>query len=191
MATPIGNLSDITVRALEVLKQVDLIACENTVHTLKLLNHYGLQKTLLTIFGPRETRGTERVLFSLSQRMSVALLSDAGTPAISDPGNELVRQVREEGYRIEPIPGPSAVACALSVSGCAEKGFIFLGFLHRSKGKMKKEILAYENQKLPIVFFESPFRIVRTLRILSEILGRETFCWVGREMTKKFEETLS
>lgn len=191
VATPIGNLSDMTFRALEALKACDLIACEDTRQTLKLLNHYGIQKPLFTIFGPREKREAGRVLKSLEQGKSVALVTDAGTPALSDPGNEIVRQVRRSGFPVEPVPGPSAPAALASVSGAADQGFIFLGFLPRKKSKIKRELERFAGLELPVIFFESPFRVVQTLQAAGNVFGNGAFCLVGREMTKKFEETIS
>lgn len=191
VGTPIGNLSDITLRALETLKLVDWIACEDTRQSLKLLNHYNIQKPLFSIFGPKEQREVPKILHLLEQGRSGAILTDAGTPGISDPGSQIVHAVRQRGFRIEPIPGVSAVACALSVSGHSEKGFVFLGFLHRSKGKIRKELREAAQQKRPLVFYESPFRIVKTLSLAAEILGPQTLCFLAREMTKKFEEYLS
>ena len=188
VATPIGNLADVTLRALEVLKQVDTIACEDARRSLKFLTHYGIHKPVITVFGPKEKKESFKIVRLLLEGRSVALLSDAGTPSISDPGNFIVRTVRDEGLRIEPIPGVSAVACALSVSGCSDQGFIFLGFLKREKSKIKRMLLLANASRLPIIFFESPYRLLKTLEIASEIFGGSAFCWIGREMTKKFEE---
>lgn len=191
MGTPIGNLSDLTLRALETLKQVDWIACEDTRQTLKLLNHYGIHKSLLSIFGPKEKREVPKILELLSASKSVALLTDAGTPGISDPGNLLVSEIRKCGFQVEPVPGVSAVSCAVSASGLCQEGFLFLGFLRRKKGKIKAELSKAGEQNLPIIFFESPFRIADTLDLALEVFGPKTFCWLGRELTKKFEEQIS
>ncbi len=191
LATPIGHMGDLTFRALEVLKQVHWIACEDTRRTLKLLNHYGISKPLLTIFGPREKRETPRILNLLRESQSVAVVTDAGTPGISDPGHWIVRSAMEAGFRVEPIPGVSALACALSVSGCAENGFIFLGFLPRKKSKIKRQLESAAQCERAIVFYESPYRVQDTLEAAREVFGDEIFTWVGREMTKKFEEYLS
>lgn len=191
LATPIGHIDDLTIRALEVLKRVDWIACEDTRRTLKLLNHYGVHKPLMTVFGPKEKSQTPRILRLLSESKSVALLSDAGTPGISDPGNLIVREAIAQGCKVLPIPGVSALACALSVSGCAADGFVFLGFLRRKKSKIMKELKEAASLGKAIVFFESPYRIEETLSAASEVLGRDSYCWIGREMTKRFEEYMN
>ena len=191
MATPIGHLSDVTLRALEVLKQADAIACEDTRRTLKLLNHFGIRKPLLTIFGPREKTSVSKVLEFLSLSKSVALVTDAGTPGISDPGSLIAAKAREKGYPVVPVPGACALAAALSVSGLSENGFIFLGFLRRKKSKIKKELEQGKNLGTAIVFYESPFRIIRSLESAREVLGGGARCFVAREMTKMFEEYLS
>lgn len=191
MATPIGNLSDLTIRALEVLKRVDWIICEDTRHTLKLLSHYGVHKPTLSIFGSKEKKESAKILHLLSESKAVALLSDAGTPGISDPGSFVVSKAREEGFMIQPVPGVSALSCAVSLSGCCENGFLFLGFLHRRKSRMRKELSEAKSGCRPVVFFESPFRLVQTLTLATQIFGMDSFCWIGREMTKKFEEHLS
>ncbi len=190
VATPIGNLKDVTVRALEVLKSVDTILCEDTRRTLQLLTHYGIQKPLLSVFGPKEKRETPRILQILSCGQSLALVSDAGTPALSDPGSFIVRTVRESGYRVEPIPGASSLTCALSVVGLKSDGFVFLGFLQRRKIRIEKELVKAASLGYAVIFFESPYRLVKTLEVAQGVLGKETFCWVGRELTKKFEEII-
>jgi 16S rRNA (cytidine1402-2'-O)-methyltransferase len=191
VGTPIGNLSDLTFRALEVLKHADLIACEDTRQTLKLLNRFGISKPLHSLFGPKEKRDASRIAEQISNGKIVALVTDAGTPGVSDPGHFLVRHVREKGLRVEAVPGVSAVTYAVSVSGLCEDGFIFLGFLHRRTGRMRKELQRASELGLPLVFFESPYRIVETLKTAVEALGGDRTCWVGRELTKKFEEHFS
>lgn len=191
VATPIGNLSDLTLRALDVLKQSDVIACEDTRQTLKLLNRFQIQKPLIAVFGPKEERQAPKIVDLLSQSKSVAFLTDAGTPGISDPGHVLVRAARDAGFAVEAVPGVSAVSCALSISGMGENGFIFLGFLHRRKSRIRKELSAAAALGLPVAFFESPFRLKRTLALAAEALGGDCGCWVGRELTKKFEEHFS
>ncbi len=188
MATPIGNLADFTYRAVEILKQVECVVCEDTRRTIKLLNHYGIRKPMRTLFGPKEKRETPHIIEILKQSKSVALVTDAGTPGISDPGNYLVRQARENGIRVEAAPGASAVGCAVSVSGLCEKGFTFIGFLHRRSSRLKAELSAVKSLGLPVVFFESPYRIARTLTLAADAMGPDCECWVGRELTKRFEE---
>jgi len=191
VGTPIGNLGDITLRALETLKAVDGIACEDTRQTLKLLVRYGFHKPLYTIFGPKEKRETPRILRLLEGGKSVALVTDAGTPGISDPGNFLVSQARAQGVRIEPIPGASAAAALVSISGVSQDGFIFLGFLPRKLGKIKRELKSASQLERAVVFYESPYRTHATLAAAQEVFGADAFCLVGRELTKKFEETLA
>jgi 16S rRNA (cytidine1402-2'-O)-methyltransferase len=191
VATPIGNLADITLRALEILKQVDRIACEDTRHSLGLLNHYGIHKPLFSIFGPKEKKEVPRILEFLSQGETLALLTDAGTPGISDPGGLVVQKVQQAGFEVRPIPGVCALGTVLSVCGYAQQGCVFLGFLPRDKGKIKKRLQTYIHEERPIVFYESPFRVLKTLKLAREVFGEPTFCFLGREMTKKFEEFLS
>lgn len=191
VGTPIGNLSDFTFRALEILKSVDWIFCEDARETAKLLHRYGIEKKLFSIPAPREKRETQKVLQLLSRSKSVALLSDAGTPAISDPGNFIVQSARKEGFGVESIPGCSAVTSAVSISGLCSNGFVFIGFPHRRKARMKNEFLQCKKIERPIVFFESPYRILQTLKVAQETLGKQALCWVGRELTKKFEEQFS
>ena len=188
VATPIGNLGDLTFRALEVLKSSDRILCEDPRQTLKLLSHYGIQKPLFTVSGPRERRDSDKVLQYLAQGQNLALVTDAGTPGVSDPGAWLADAARRGGFDVVPIPGVSAVACAVSVAGYLENGFVYLGFLHRKKGKLKKELVGASSGSRAVLFFESPHRIIKTLEAAQEALGNAVVCWIGREMTKKFEE---
>ncbi len=180
-----------TFRAVDTLKAVDWILCEDTRRTLQLLNHFGIKKPLLTIFGPKEKRETARVLRLLDEGKSAALVSDAGTPGLSDPGNFLVKEARSAGFNVVPIPGPSAGAALASVSGVCEDGFIFLGFLPRKKSKIIRELTEAAAPGKPVIFFESPFRVLETLQIAQGVFGAEAYCLVGREMTKKFEEFIS
>lgn len=191
VATPIGNLKDITLRALEVLKSVDSIFCEDSRRTLQLLNHYTIRKPLTSVFGHKEKRETSKILELLSSGKSIALVCDAGTPAVSDPGSFIVHAVRDCGLRVESIPGPSSVTAALSISGCGSDGFLFLGFLSRRKSRIGKELREANSFGKAVVFFESPYRVLKSLGIAQEILGKDIFCWIGRELTKKFEETIS
>ena len=191
VATPIGNLSDLSFRALETLKSCDVAACEDTRRTLKLFSHYGLSKPLINLYGFKEKAQSAKILRLLEQGKTVALVTDAGTPGLSDPGNFLSGEAQRAGIPVLPIPGASAPTALASVCGLAQGGFIFLGFLPRKKSKIKKELESSARQGLPIIFFESPYRVVETLRIAKEVLGSATRCVVGREMTKKFEEYIS
>ncbi len=191
VATPIGNLGDITLRALETLKHCDAIACEDTRVSSKLLAKYAIAKPLL-IYHARSGRiASERVLALLAEGKHVALLTDAGTPGVSDPGNELVRQVRDRlpEVRVEAIPGPSALTAALSIAGAKTHEFVFLGFFPHKKGRetLFKEIAA---QTRAVVFYESPHRIEKTLASLSKTLEEDRRVFVLRELTKLHESVI-
>ncbi|MDF2954139.1 MAG: 16S rRNA C1402methylase RsmI [Thermodesulfobacterium sp.] len=190
IALPIGNLKDITLRALEVLKSVKYIACEDTRSLKKLINYYQLgTKKLISLYKDVEKKKTEKILALLEKGSDVAFVSEAGTPVISDPGAYLIRLAHERGIKVIPVPGVSALTCALSVSGISlDKGFIFLGFLPRKKSE-QKEILEKLPKDLPIVIFEAPHRMSKTLKNLLEILGNRK-CFLARELTKIHEELL-
>jgi 16S rRNA (cytidine1402-2'-O)-methyltransferase len=187
VATPIGNLEDITLRALNVLKEVDFIAAEDTRHVRKLLQHYGISKRVLSYYQNRETAKSAELLKLLRSGLSVALVSDAGTPGISDPGFVVIREALAENIETVPIPGASSAIAALSVSGLKTDRFVFEGFLSRKKGKMIKRLQALTEEERTIIIFESPHRIVKTLKEIAEIFqGRKIV--IAREITKKFEE---
>lgn len=189
-ATPIGNLGDITLRAVETLKSVDIIACEDTRHTLKLLNHFEIKKPLISCRAQNEEKAAVRICSILEEGKDAAFVSDAGTPGISDPGSRLVRIVREEGYPVIPIPGVSAFAAICSIGGIPGKTFTFDGFLSPKGGKRKKRVKELLERGENFVLYESPFRIIKLLTdIAEEDPGREVL--LGREMTKNFEEYLS
>ncbi|MBL7141977.1 16S rRNA (cytidine(1402)-2'-O)-methyltransferase [Patescibacteria group bacterium] len=185
VATPIGNLKDVTLRALEILKSVDLILCEDTRQTKKLLDHYKIKRSLLSYHQHSKISRLNQIFKLLEQGKDLALVSDAGTPGISDPGNKLISQIIKQSAIIVPIPGPSALTTALSVCGFPADKFIFYGFLPQKKRKEKilKEIV---DSKITSVFYESPYRIIKTLRKLEE-LGLNKKIVVCRELTKKFE----
>lgn len=189
VATPIGNLADITLRALDTLRAADAIACEDTRVTAKLLARYEIEKPLL-IFHAQSGRGaSNRILQMLADGKRVALVTDAGTPGISDPGSALVREVKDrlrEDARIEVIPGPAAVTAALSIAGVPTDEFTFLGFLPHKKGR---QTLFKEIAEAPrtMVFYESPHRIEKALASLAEVLPEERRIVVLRELTKLFE----
>ena len=192
IGTPIGNLEDITLRALKVLKEVDTVLCEDTRVTKRLLDRYGLKKEMISYNAHATTAKTNRILNLLGEGKSVALVSDAGTPGISDPGSLLVHQVRESSpeVRIVAIPGPNALAAALSISGMPSSDFLFLGFLPHKKGRetLFKEI---RNSKRTVVFYESPHRIMKTLLKLNEILEPDRIVGIAREISKVHEEYVS
>lgn len=189
VSTPLGNLEDITVRALRVLKEVDLIAAETVEHTRNLCRHYGIA-TKLTAFNQhnQRTKGPELVE-ALKYGRSVALVTNAGTPAISDPGVFLVSRALKEGVRVSPVPGPSAVAAALSASGMRADTFLFCGFLSHRSGKRKKELQMLSPLPHTLVFFEAPHRLREMLEDLREVLGDRPMV-LHKEMTKLFEGTV-
>ena len=188
VATPIGNLDDITLRALHMLESVPLIAAEDTRHTMKLLTHFGLRKQLISLHAKNEARQLQTIVARLEQH-DIALVSDAGTPALSDPGVRLVSAAVAAGYPVVPIPGPSAVLAALVSSGLPTNQFTFLGFLPRKRGELERLIRETAQAKRSFVFFESPHRIVKTLDIMASALGPRSLV-VAREITKVHEEFL-
>jgi 16S rRNA (cytidine1402-2'-O)-methyltransferase len=190
VGTPIGNLGDITIRALEVLRAVDFIAAEDTRHSLRLLNHYEISKPLISCHGHNEDRSSERIIQELKAGKDGAYVSDAGTPGISDPGTVLVRRVRQAGFQVVPIPGPSAVTALASVSGFSGKRLIFDGFLSPKQGRRKKQLQELLNTGDNCIIYESPFRIVKLLGDLA-LLDPARPIVIGRELTKSFEEIVS
>ena len=189
VSTPLGNLEDITVRALRVLKEVDCIAAETVEHTRHLCRHYGIA-TKLTSFNQhnQRTKGPELVE-DLKSGRSVALVTNAGTPAVSDPGVFLVAGALKEGVRVSPVPGPSAVTAALSASGMRADTFLFRGFLSPRSGKRKRELEALRTLPHTLVFFEAPHRLKEMLEDLREVLGERAMV-LHKEMTKLFEGTV-
>lgn len=185
IATPIGNLKDITLRALETLKSVDFIICEDTRKSQQLLSHYNIKKELISFHKFSDDSRVGLIIKRLFQGETAALITDAGTPAVSDPGGYLVSQAIKSKIEIIPIPGASAITVGLSISGFDTDKFLFLGFLPRKKGRQKM-IAKLKNQNLPIIFYESPYRVKKTLAELKNHLSdREVV--VCRELTKKFE----
>lgn len=190
VATPIGNLEDITLRALRTLREADLILAEDTRRTRVLCSHHGIARPLRALHAHSGPRAIEQALDDLSRGKHLALVTDAGTPLVSDPGAELVRAARERGLRVEAIPGPSAVTAALTVSGIACDAFRFVGFLPRS-GKRRREVLAeVRRERGASVLFESPQRLAATLGDLAELLDAEREVAVCRELTKLHEEVV-
>lgn len=189
VATPIGNLKDVTLRALEVLREVDVIVCEDTRHTLKLLNHYEIKKHLIPLHARNECEGSRKILKILQDGKSVAYVSDAGTPAISDPGSVLVAEARKEGICVVPVPGASACTALLSVAGCFGKTVIFEGFLSPKSGRRKKRLLELMQTGYAVVVYESPYRMIRLLTDIKDI--DESRCIVvGKELTKTYEKII-
>ena len=187
VATPIGNMGDITLRALEILRSVDLIAAENVTRTRGLCRHYEIQARLTKYNEHNRARKAGELTEKLKSGWSVALVTDAGTPGISDPGAYLTNRVAEEGIQVIPVPGPSSVVSALSISGMSAGAFVFVGFLPNKKGKRRQELTHIASEKRTMVFFEAPHRIVAMLTDLYDIFGNRPMVMV-REMTKVFEE---
>ena len=190
LATPIGNLGDITFRAIEVLKAVDVIACEDTRHTLALLTHFEIRKPLISCRAQNESKVAEKIIALLRDEKNVAYVSDAGTPGVSDPGEVLVTRVREEGFQISPIPGASAFASLVSVAGSGGKTITFEGFLSPSPGKRKRRLSELLSRGEAFVVYESPFRLLKLLADIADIDSERTLV-VGRELTKLHEEIIS
>lgn len=187
VATPIGNLGDITIRALETLKAVDLIACEDTRQTVKLLNHYGIKKKMLSLHGHNEAKRAAELIPRLQAGENVALVSDAGTPLISDPGARLLHAALEGGVRVESLPGPCAAVNAFALSGMDSGRFYFVGFLPPKSAARVRIFEALRDFPAPIVFYESPHRVQKFLTEAHAVLGSRAVV-IAREMTKKFEE---
>jgi 16S rRNA (cytidine1402-2'-O)-methyltransferase len=189
VSTPIGNLEDITLRALRVLKEVDIVAAEDTRHTGILLKHYNLQKRLISYHDFNKERKAPLLIEHLKANQSVAVCSDAGTPGISDPGYYLVQLTIQNDIKVVPIPGASAFLSALVISGLPTDRFAFEGFLPAKSGKRRKKLEKLREEERTLIFYESPHRFARTLDDISEILGQRNLV-VARELTKKFEEIL-
>ncbi len=193
VATPIGNLSDITQRAIETLKSVDIILCEDTRITKRLLTKYQIQKPLISYHQRSKLRRVEKIIEHLDQGKRLALVTDAGTPGISDPGNELIEKILEkfkDQIKIIPIPGPSALTTLLQVTGINISKFVFLGFPPNKKGRelFFKKIIAFD---FPVVYYESPYRFLKNLKLLQSLCQQKQVnlgLVVGRELTKSFEE---
>jgi 16S rRNA (cytidine1402-2'-O)-methyltransferase len=186
VSTPIGNLSDITFRALETLKSVDIIACEDTRHTLQLLNHFEIKRPLISYHQHSKNDKVEQIIDSILEGKNVAVVTDAGTPGISDPGEVLVKAAIGSGIEVVPIPGVSAAVTALSISGIRSDEFVFVGFLPHKKGRQTK-LKEVALEKRTIILYESPFRIHKLLNELLEFCGDREVA-ICRELTKKFEE---
>jgi 16S rRNA (cytidine1402-2'-O)-methyltransferase len=188
VATPIGNLDDITLRAIKVLKQVQLVAAEDTRRTGILLRHFNIETAILSVHEHNERTRIERITGRLAKGESVALVTDAGTPGISDPGAALVAAIREAGFTVEPIPGASAVAAAISASGVSSQGFTFLGFppIRSKDRKLWFSELTETARRRLVVFFEAPHKLRRTLEELGNLVNRPII--IGRELTKLHEE---
>jgi 16S rRNA (cytidine1402-2'-O)-methyltransferase len=187
VATPIGNLEDITFRAIRTLKEVDLIAAEDTRHSRKLLSHYGIAAKMTPYHDHNEQLKTDYLLEKLNEGLNIAIITDAGTPCIADPGYRIVKAATEQGIRVVPIPGASALAAALSASGLPTDRFVFEGFLPAKSGRRKTRLADLKSEERVIVIYEAPHRLVATLTEMAEVLG-ERPAVVARELTKIHEE---
>jgi len=187
VATPIGNLGDITIRALEVLRAVDTVACEDTRHSLKLLSHFEIRKPLLACHANDEERGASRICALLDEGKEVAYVSDAGTPGLSDPGAAAVRAARAAGHAVVPIPGASAFSALVSVSGLPGRSILFEGFLSPKPGRRRARLAVLMSRNESFMVYESPFRIGKLLSDIAALDPDRPLC-VGREMTKIHEE---
>ena len=191
VGTPIGNLDDITLRALNTLKEVDVIACEDTRHTSNLLSHFDIKKRLIACHSYNEDESAKGIIALLDQGMNIAYCSDAGTPGASDPGARLVERVRSESdHKIVPIPGASASVTLISAAGRIGKAFLFEGFLSPKKGRRQKRLKELVSRGDAFIIYESPFRILKTLEELKDLGGVEKIT-VGSELTKAHEEIIS
>lgn len=185
--TPIGNLEDMTFRAIKVLKEVDLIAAEDTRQSKKLCNHFEIDTPIFSYHEHNKESSGHKVIEYLQQKKSIALISDAGMPTISDPGSELVQQVLESGAKVIPLPGANAALTALIASGITPQPFYFYGFLDRQKKEKRNQLNQLGNRKETFILYESPHRLKDTLQLMQECLGNRSIC-LSRELTKKFEE---
>jgi len=189
VATPIGNLEDITLRALRVLRECDVVVAEDTRHSGQLLRHFQIRKPLLSCFQFNEARRSEQILDRLRQGAKVALVTDAGSPGISDPGQRVVRAVLDAGFPVQPVPGPCALVAALTASGLPTDEFHFVGFLPHKSGQRRRELDRLQTVPGTLVLYESPYRVERLLDELAEVFP-ERGVVLARELTKKFEEFL-
>ena len=189
VATPIGNLEDITLRALRTLKEVDVIAAEDTRHTGQLLKHFQISKPLLSYFQFNEAKRSEEIIERLRRGEKVALVTDAGSPGISDPGERVVKAVIAAGLRVEPVPGASAVVAGLTASGLSTEEFHFVGFLPHKSGQRRTQLERLKTVPGTLVLYESPYRVEKLLGELKDIMPERRVV-LARELTKKFEEFL-
>lgn len=187
ITTPIGNMDDITYRAIKTMEEVDILLAEDTRVTKLLLNHFGIKNKLIANHKFNEESNVEQIISYLKKGMNVGLVSDRGTPIISDPGYEAAKKIIEEGFNVISIPGVTALIPALTSSGLIPQPFLFYGFLNSKDSKQKKELETLKNEKSTIIFYEAPHRITNTLNNILEVFGNRD-CSISREITKKFEE---
>ncbi|MBN2163497.1 MAG: 16S rRNA (cytidine(1402)-2'-O)-methyltransferase [Pontiellaceae bacterium] len=188
VGTPIGNLGDISLRALETLKEADLIVAEDTRHTRRLTARYEITTHLQSCHKFNEIQRAEQIIERIRDGQSVAMVTDSGMPGISDPGSRVVALCRRAGIPITSVPGPAAVTTAVALSGYGENGFIFAGFLPHKSGGRKRDLEKWKEADLPVVLYESPYRLIKLMGEIEEYLGADRTVFVGRELTKKFEE---
>jgi len=189
VGTPIGNLEDITLRALRILREVDLIACEDTRHTQKLLNHYSIAKTLVSYHEHNEMTRSPELLIQLEQGAKIALVSDAGMPLVSDPGYRLVTLCVRHKIPVVPVPGPSAMLAALAAAGLPNEEFLFVGFLPQRRGERRRMLEHLRIEERTMIFYEAPHRVAECIADAQDILGDRPAC-IAREVTKLHEEFL-
>ena len=190
VSTPIGNLKDITFRAIEILTEVDLIAAEDTRHTRELLNHFNIETKLTSYHEHYKYDKANEIVENIKNGLNVALVSDAGTPIVSDPGNELVKVAIENNIEVIGIPGACAAINALVVSGLSTKSFTFVGFLDDDKKKKSKQLESIKTETKTMIFYVSPHDLKKDLKLIMEAFGEDRLASISREMTKKFEETV-
>lgn len=188
VGTPIGNLGDISFRAIETLKEADLILAEDTRHTRRLVDRYGITTHLQSCHKFNEQQRTGQIIERIRNGQAVAMVTDSGMPGISDPGSRVAALCRAEGVYVTAVPGPAAVTTAVALSGCGEKGFIFAGFLPHKSGGRRRELEKWKDAELPVVLYESPYRLLKLMGEIEDCLGPDRKVFVGRELTKKFEE---
>lgn len=188
VGTPIGNLGDISARGLDTLREADLIVAEDTRHSRRLTDRYEISTRMMSCHKFNEAQRSEQIIERIQEGQAVAMVTDSGMPCISDPGSRVVLLCQEAGIPITSVPGPAAVTTAVALSGFGEKGFIFAGFLPHKSGGRKRDLLKWADADLPVVIYESPYRLIKVLNEIEEHLGADRTVFVAREMTKKFEE---
>ncbi len=186
--TPIGNLEDVSIRLLKTLRAVDIIACEDTRHTLKLLNRYKIKNRLLSYHEHSSNDREDYLIEELKKGQNIALVSDAGMPGISDPGEKLVKKAIEAGISVDVIPGPSACIAALAISGLDSTAFVFVGFLPNRRKPRLEALQALHSETRTVIFYEAPHRLLDTLLDIQQIMGEEQPLAIGRELTKQYQE---
>lgn len=191
VATPIGNLQDISLRAMDILANVDLILAEDTRHSKSLLEAHGIKNQLKSLHEHNEQQSIDKIIVRLEEEKDIALVSDAGTPLISDPGFKLVRAIKKLGFSVVPVPGASALITALSASGLPTDKFCFEGFLPKTDKARKDCLQVLLNETRTIMFYESPKRVIKTLQAMALVFGADRLCCVARELTKKYESIIT